>query len=172
VRLTNPEAESRLRERLDGGPLAALLDVRPARFSLVELEQQQVVAHHLASQAGAAVDSQIDVSANRVELFTPDASSFASSLAGAAFELPEGIALVPVARLAEQDVVRGGVHGTGCTGGFTVRAGNGDLGISTAGHCGNTQTFAGNTLPFRTEDTNTNQDVRSGQPPAVARFDS
>ena len=54
----------------------------------------------------------------------------------------------------------GGLSITGCTSGFTVRNSAGTRGVSTAGHCGNSQTLSGVALTFRGESYSGSYDVQ------------
>lgn len=155
-------AEERLQERLQGSELAFIVEVRPAQRSLAALEHQFAAARHVVEQLGFRADTAIDVFENRVVVRTPDARGLETALAAGAVQLPAGVVIVEVEELPrpEQAVLVGGTPGSTCTGGFTVERFNGDLGISTAAHCGNSQTFMGESLPFRSEDQEGNQDVQ------------
>ena len=163
VQFADPHGEERLKPRIADGPLAGKVTVRQVARSLDELEAQQAAARHLAGQVEIPVDSDINVHDNRVEVYAVDADGFGSRLAASALQLPDSVTVVPVDQLAilDQVTLTGGATLTGCTGGFTVRRNsNGELGISTAAHCGNTQRFNGTVLPFRAEDQSGNQDVQ------------
>lgn len=57
--------------------------------------------------------------------------------------------------------VGGGLGINGCTAGYVVRnISNGAFGLSTAGHCGNGASYAGQTLNFRAEGFSGSQDVQ------------
>jgi hypothetical protein len=154
-------AEERLKARLADGPLASLVQTRRARFSLEDLETRQETARGRSRAAGVAFNSQIDVMANRVELHVVELEKLQAKLAAAGVQLPDGVLIKRVPRLAESEALTGGVALSTCTSGFTVRHNiSGELGVSTAAHCGNTQYFQGVLLPFKLEDNNTDQDVQ------------
>lgn len=142
--------------------LAEPVEVLPAVHSLAELEAAQAAAHHLAGELGVAVESQIDVFDNAVELFAVEADRLQASLAQHDLRLPASVTVVPVERLSEPDQVTllGGRPLSTCTSAFTVRHSSGQHGVLTAAHCGNTQSFSGVSLPFRAEDQSGNQDVQ------------
>lgn len=162
TRFADPFAEERVRARLLREQRNELIEVRSAPRSLAELEADQDASRHLAKQLDTQVDSDINVFANRVELYAVDSPGLTSRLASTRLSLPGSTSIVSVPRLAESDQtqLRGGERLTGCTGGFTVRRSNGDVGISTAAHCGNTHSALGSNLPFRGEDQTGNQDVQ------------
>ena len=68
--------------------------------------------------------------------------------------------MIAVDRLAQPQQLDGGDALSSCTGGFTVGTVGGEVGIATAAHCGNTQSAEGQTLNFRSEDQQGNQDVQ------------
>lgn len=67
-------------------------------------------------------------------------------------ELSPSVLVIGVDRLAQPQQLDGAEALSTCTGGFTVRTASGDLGVSTAAHCGNVQVAQGQTLNFRNED--------------------
>ncbi len=162
VRLTDPAAANRIRPLLGRSALVDLIEIQPARFTMAELEDRQIAAHHQATAMGFAVDSDINVFENRVELSVVEEAQLRSTLASMRLPLPEGVVIVGVTGLVEfeQAALNGGASLSTCTAGFTVRRFNGELGISTAAHCGNVQRFLGVALPFRAEDQSGNQDVQ------------
>lgn len=162
VQFTDRGAEGRLKSRVAGGPLASVVETRRARFSLDDLEKRQDTSGQRSRAAGVPFNSDINVFENRVELHVVDVEKLQARLAAAGERLPEGVLLKRVARLAQSEVaIVGGSPLSTCTAGFTVRNNySGELGISTAAHCGNTQAFQGVNLPFRAEDNNGDQDVQ------------
>lgn len=160
VRFTHPSGEERLRARLAGTSLAALVEMRRAALSLVQLEERRSNARQLARQLRFPVDTDINVKENRAEIHLNRPQALRAALAAARAHLPDHVEIIAVSDLSRPAVLLGGEPGSGCTGGFTVFDNNGDLGISTAAHCGNTQSFQSVSLPFRSEDQQGNQDVQ------------
>lgn len=160
VRFTDPSAEERLRARVAGTSLAGLIETRRAAVSLAQLEERRTNARQLARQLRFPVDTDINVFENRAEIHSDRPQALRAALASARANLPDHVEIVAVSGLAEPVVLIGGESGSSCTGGFTVRGYNGEVGISTAAHCGNTQYFQGVSLPFRSEDQQGNQDVQ------------
>jgi hypothetical protein len=161
VRFTDAAAEGRLQARIAGGPLEGLVDVRPARFSLAQLEAKQKETRRNTERAKVQQNSDINVFENKVEVHTLDPDKLKAKLASVNAKIPDGVELKRVPRLATAEVaIYGGVGLSTCTAGYNVRSGSGELGISTAAHCGNTQYYQGVQLPFRGEDNNGDQDVQ------------
>ncbi|HEX6083745.1 MAG TPA: PKD domain-containing protein, partial [Thermoanaerobaculia bacterium] len=156
VRFTDPAAEARLRARIAGGALRDLVDVRPARWSLVELQQRRNDARGHARAAKVRTNSDINVRENRVELYVLDPAKLNAAKA----RIPDGVVIQRVSRLADGEALTGGRRISTCTSGFTVQAPNGELGVATAGHCDNTQYYQGILLPFRRERNDNDHDVQ------------
>ncbi len=161
VRFTHPSGEERLRVRLAGTSLARVVEMRGTEVSLVQLEEQRSKARQLTRQLRFPVDTDINVKENRAEIRSNRPQALRAALAAARAHLPDRVEIIVVSDLARPAVLRGGEPGSECTGGFTVLgSNNGELGISTAGHCGNSLSFQGVSLPFRSEDLQGNQDVQ------------
>ena len=160
VRFTDHFDEERLRARVAGTALEGLVEMRPAAVSLLQLGERRATVHQLVRQLRFAVDTDINVRENRVEIYSDRPQALHAALVAARATLPERVEIVPVAGLSQPAVLRGGESGSTCTGGFTVRGYNAELGISTAAHCDNTQYFQGVSLPFRSQDQEGNQDVQ------------
>lgn len=155
VRFQNPSAEARLQERLAGTSLEGMaVEVRPAAITLAELEERHAAAVQRIRRLGLAVDSDLNIKENRVEIYSESSQAVRAALSSARATLPGGVEIITVPALAKPAVLRGGDGDPGyCTGGFTVRStySPGVVGISTAGHCGNVQLFQGMALPFQAE---------------------
>lgn len=147
VRFTDRAAEERLAKRIAGGPLELLVETRPARVALAELEKQQKNLRSEGVKAGIEFESEIDVRSNRMNVYALDAEKFRVRLGHA---VPFGTRLEKVDRLSvEQNTIYGGAPLYDCTAAFGVRHNTtGELGISTAAHCSNAQYFNGIYLPF------------------------
>lgn len=160
VRFTNPASEQRLQARLARTSLAGLVELRRAAVSLVQLEERRNIARQHARQLRFPVDSDINVFENRAEIYSDRPQALRAALAAASANLPDHVEIIAVSGLAEPTVLIGGETGNSCTGGFTVRGYNGEVGISTAAHCPNNQYYQGVGLYFRSEDQQGNQDVQ------------
>ena len=160
ARFTDPAAAGRLRARVAGGALEELIETRSARWSLAELEKRQTESRGLARGLKIQTNSNVNVVENRVELYVLDPAKFGAAIAAAKARIPEGVAIQRVSRLAEPEALIGGSPLTTCTGGFTVQAPTGELGVATAGHCQNTQSFQFINLPFRREKEDGEYDVQ------------
>lgn len=151
VRFQDPSAEGRLRARIAGTPLAGMVvETRPAAASLAKLEERRAAALKRVRHLGFAVDTDINIKENRIEIYSNRPQELRKALAASRAVLPERVEVIAVPRLAEPAVLRGGEGDPGyCTGGFTVRSTDSTVfGISTAGHCGDYQTFQGLALPY------------------------
>jgi hypothetical protein len=126
------------------------IEIRTARWTLAQLEKHQAEAVSLANGLGFAVDSDIDVRKNQVEIYVEEDRA-TSALWSAARQFAPSVVLVGVEGLIRPLQLNGGQTLDSCTGGFTVRHNTGDLGIVTAGHCPRFQVAQGIELPFRAE---------------------
>lgn len=165
ARFTDPAAAGRLRARVAGGALEELIETRSARWSLAELEKRQAESRGIARGVKIPTNSKVNVAENRVELHVLDPAKFGNAVAAAKARIPEGVAIQRVSRLAGSEALVGGTSLTTCTAGFTVQATTGELGVSTAGHCQNNQSFQVLplqflSLPFRREKDSGEFDIQ------------
>lgn len=137
--------------------LAAVVRVEPARFTLQQLERRLEASYNRVRRAGIQSAGGVDVRANRAEVHVLRGRS-----ASARGLITEGDAsVVEVDHLPQEEIsMYGGLSITGCTSGFTVRNSAGTRGVSTAGHCGNSQTLSGVALTFRGESYSGSYDVQ------------
>ena len=141
--------------------LGALADVRPANASLSELMVMRRLGIYLARQLEVRADANIDVRANRAELRVVDRGAFLEELATRGLVLPAGLEVVEVDALVRPEAtIFGGLPITTCTLGFSVRNGSGTRGVTTAAHCGNSQSWSGGSLTFRGEAYRDSFDVQ------------
>lgn len=154
VRFQDATAADRLRTRVARSPLAGLpIETRPAAASLAELRSRRIAALQRVRGLGFAVDTDINVHDNRVEIYSERGPSLKAAIAAERASLPERVEIINVPALAKPSVLRGGDGDPGfCTGGFTVRQNStGRVGISTAAHCDNYWAYQGIAYPFAGE---------------------
>ena len=127
--------------------LADFVDVRPARWSLAQLLAD--VRSVVAANTGTA-DVDVDVFNNHVRVRTLAAASLRSD---ASTGLPASAEVEVVPMLSRPTELYGGAHLSLCTAGFSVfQIGSPNTkGVTTAGHCANSQTWFGQTLTFKAE---------------------
>lgn len=77
-------------------PLAGIVRARKARASLRSLEQAQRRAHDIVGATGIPIESGINVSQNRVELYAIDVRELKNALKNAGSRLPGHVALIEV----------------------------------------------------------------------------
>lgn len=137
--------------------LAAVVRVEPARFTLQQLERRLEAGYNRVRGAGIQAAGGVDVRANRAEVHVlRGRAAAARGLLGA-----EGAAVVEVDHLPQEEIAMyGGLTVSGCTSGFTVRNSAGTRGISTAGHCGNSQSLSGYALTLRGERYSGSYDIQ------------
>ena len=137
--------------------LAELVRVEPARFTLQQLERRLEASYHRVRAAGIPSAGAVDVRANRAEVHVLRGRS-----AAARGVLAEGeVSVVEVDHLPTEEIsMYGGLPISTCTTGFTVRNSAGTRGVSTAGHCGNSQTLSGYALTFRGEAYSGSYDIQ------------
>lgn len=146
VRFADPLANERLAKRIAGTPLESLVVTRPARVPLADLEKQQKALREAGRNAGIDFNSDIDVRTGRLDVFTLQPEKLRATLGES---LLKGVNVQRVSRLVETQAAVGGDMLADCTLGFGIRYnGTGELGIATAGHCSNWQTWNGIWLPF------------------------
>jgi hypothetical protein len=137
--------------------LAQVVRVEPARFTLQQLERRLEAGYNRVRNSGIPSAGAVDVRANRAEVHVlRGRSSQARAVLGAV-----EAAVVEVDDLPKEEInMYGGLNVTGCTSGFTVRNSAGTRGISTAGHCGNSQSLGGYALTLRGESYSGSYDIQ------------
>lgn len=138
--------------------LAQVVRVEPARFSLQQLERRLEASYNRVRNAGIPAAGEVDVRANRAEVHVLRGRS-----AAARGVLGEGetAVVVEVDHLPKEEIsMYGGLPISTCTTGFTVVNSSGTRGVSTAGHCGNSQTLSGYALTFRGEAYSGSYDIQ------------
>jgi hypothetical protein len=152
VAFTDPAAAARSTAAVRAVATVDDVAIRIVRYTLDELERNQLDAIAAIKTTGMLAESQVTVAQNQVELYVSrtDEPRLAARLAGAGRTLATSVAVVPVDRFSEDFVLHGGSalnspdgddSGTAddpaCTAGFTVNKATGEHGILTAAHCPN-----------------------------------
>ena len=76
---------------------ADYVEVRPATYTLAELMTAQQQASQIAGQLNQAVTTAVDVKGNRVELIVGNPELFQADLTAAGLDMPDAVAIVPIA---------------------------------------------------------------------------
>lgn len=151
-----------------GGPLANLVDVRPAALTLAELEAAQASALRAIRPLGVPVEAGLSMAKNRAEIYVVERARLDTALGAARLALPNGATVVTVPSLAQTAVdVYAGLVGNGCTLGFSVSGPEG-TGTTTAAHCDNNQSTSGANLPHIFEWNGWDRDVQWHTAPGQA----
>jgi archaellum component FlaF (FlaF/FlaG flagellin family) len=126
---------------LENSLLAELVEVQTADVSLAMLETTQKEAMQRISLLDIRVDSSINIQTGVVELYVLDRDEFEESLQELDLQLPNHVEVIVVKHLLQPTSnIYGGLSWDNvvCTIGFSVQSYNRELGVTTAGHCGNT----------------------------------
>lgn len=145
--------------------LASIVEVRTANMSLANLQRDQADTSSSVSASGIPANSGINVYNNTVELYVvkADRSRFDNALQRREVRLPDKVRIITVEALADDTVdIYGGLSLSGCTSGFSVKQGWIFItkGITTAGHCSDTQSYSGTSLPFQSENWAGSYDIQ------------
>ena len=137
-------------QHVANGPLSGMVEVRGADKTLVELKEARNRTIKSLGPLGIPVESSINVKENKAEVYVVDKSGLESVMRGANVELSDKVRLVKVGELSKKTTdIYGGLGITSCTIGFPVENSNGTRGITTAGHCSESQSYRGTTLPMQ-----------------------
>ncbi len=127
--------------------LARVTVAERAAVPLAQLRRRVEAAYGRVHGRGIEAAAAVNVRGNR-----PEVHVLAGSAAAARAALGSEAAVVVVDRLPEREVLMyGGLPGSACTLGFSVQNGSGTHGVTTAGHCGNSQSYSGYSLSFQAE---------------------
>ncbi len=141
--------EPTIRRRTAGGPLAGIIQVRAAKATLRELETARAEAVGVARRVAIRSNSGINIIENRAELYVLDPIQFDTALRKANVQLPGNARVVKTNGFPKEATnIYGGLALTDCTSGFSVRSASGVNGITTAGHCADSQQYSGVSLPW------------------------
>ena len=162
----------RFTDKLRGGEkLASLprqghtpaIELATVRFSLRQLEAILEKTRTRLARSGVLADLTLDVRANRIEVETLDVGLARQTLGEEVTASGSALTLRQVSGLAQPDnPIQGGRPLTDCTTGWVVRSSGGELGVTTAGHCGNATTYEDDWLGmiFRQEQYSGSYDIQ------------
>jgi len=150
---------------------AKVVEVRnTAKVSLDDLRRAHVSILSSNSMSNIPINSNINVFENCIELYvkTGDYDLLKNALQKTKIydEVKNKVKIIQVEALAEDCTdIYGGLSLRNCTSGFAVK--KWDLwswswikGITTAGHCSNTQSYNGNNLPFQSQNWAGSYDIQ------------
>lgn len=153
--------EATIRPYIENGPLAGAVDVRSASVPLNQLEIARDQAAQVTQKLSIPSYSGINVVENRAELYVLDPAQLDTSLKKASLQLPSNVKVIKVNEMPKEVAdIFGGKALTTCTSGFSVKNSGGTKGITTAGHCNNSQAYAGKNLPFQSGTTGGTYDIQ------------
>jgi len=137
--------------------LANIVEVRTAKVSLAELQRAQANALSSVRALDIPVESGINISGNYVDLYVAKANmhQLDDALQRGEIRFPDKVRVSTVDAMGKPDTeIYGGLPLSTCTSGFSVKKGwwiFTTKGITTAGHCSDTQSYSGNSLTFKSE---------------------
>lgn len=143
-------AEDSARSVIDDSPLRGVVNVVAADNSLAELVQAATV---LRSRTDLVpFDLDVDVVRNRVVVYVTSRAALNDYMAETRLALPDSATVEIVDELSHPAAdIYGGLSLSCGTSGFSVRSTvSGERGITAAGHCGNSQSYQGAPLAWRT----------------------
>ena len=152
VRFTSngDETIQRYGQHVANGPLAGMVELRSADVTLAELRQSQSDAMGAISGQDIPVESDIDVTTGKVNIYVAERSRLDDAVQRGNISLPENVDLVTVSTMGQLDAdIYGGLPLSECTSGFAVKKSDGTKGITTAAHCANYLTYDGEDLVFQ-----------------------
>ena len=155
-----------------GSPLVSVIEVRVVETSYERLILTQKLL--LLALRGMKYNLDINIPANRVEVYVLDEAAIKDSLMRNNFPLPAHAQIVLVPRLAKDEAeIYAGLPLRGCTAGWSVVSSGTITGIATSGHCSNFQFYDGVQLPLVVEEVSGSCDVqwhRDSTHTAVPKF--
>ncbi len=136
--------------------LARVAVAEHAAIPLVQLRRRAEAVYDRLRGRGIDAAVSVDVRANR-----PEVHVLAASASAARGAVGTDAAVVVVDRLPAREVlIYGGLPITTCTLGFSVQNASGTPGVSTAGHCNDSQSYSGYALTFMGEAWYGSHDVQ------------
>lgn len=153
--------ETTLQPYIKTGPLANLVDVHTASATLKEIESARTQAVDAVSNLDMRTSSAVNIPNNRAELYVLDPAQLLAELKKANVQLPDSTDVVKFLELSKDVAdIFGGKALTTCTSGFSVKNSSGTKGVTTAGHCNNSQSYSGKNLPFMSGTTGGVYDIQ------------
>ncbi len=128
--------------------LQQFAELRPSTYSLAALRGE---LSRFVGNWNRPFDVGINVRESVIEVNTISEQSVIAWARSNGVALPSSARVVTVASLPwpAADIYGGlGLDGSGCTSGFSVVNGSGTRGITSAGHCGDANSYQGSDLPF------------------------
>ena len=167
VQFTDYVDDTRMQSYIEQGLLTDMINVQTAQWSLAQLEANQAMAISTAQEMGVTVESGINVFKNQVELYVEEEADLNLLVEQAALT-PEsvlnddtGMEFIKVDAFSTADAnIFGGLAMSTCTSGFAVSNSGGTRGVTTAGHCGNSQQVVGESLSFQQEQFGGSSDLQ------------
>lgn len=154
--------EAILQPYIKDGPLTDMIEVRMANVTLNQLRIDRERAAQIVNMLGIRAYTGINIIENRAELNVLDPVQLETALQDSGQQLPDNIKVIKVDEMPKEVTdIFGGLALTDCTSGFSVKTFDGSTkGITTAGHCSNTQTYDGKNLPFQSGTTGGVYDIQ------------
>jgi streptogrisin C len=151
-------------DRLNG-----VVEVRHVARTYAQLKAAQIRALQLRSVV--AFDADIDLRSNQVRLYVAakggqelaaKAGALRAAAAGSGAPLPDWVVVHGADSMSHPDLdIFGGLNlSDTCTSGFSVTGSGGSGGVTTAAHCPNSLSYAGNALTFKAERYEQSFDVQ------------
>ena len=151
VKFTSNGSETiqRYGQHVANGPLAGMVELRSANVTLAELRQAQSDAMGAIRGQDIPVELDIDVTTGKVNVYVAERGRLVNAIQNGSISLPENTDLINVSAMGRlQADIYGGLSPTTCTTGFAVKKSGGKKGITTAGHCQNSQAYDGTDLTY------------------------
>ncbi|MBI5839475.1 MAG: hypothetical protein HZB19_05180 [Chloroflexi bacterium] len=144
--------------------LVAIVDVQPAKISLVELQYAQKETLSSLWNMEIPVESEINVYENNIKIFVTQADRMRldDALQDKLLTIPDYIKIITVPELGKTEVnIHGGLGLNPCTSAFSVENSQGVRGVTTAAHCSQSYSLSYNGiyLPLQSWIKSTSYDV-------------
>jgi streptogrisin C len=162
VVLTTDPASVRTIADAEASHLAVTIEVRQVAYNMRQLKADQLALQERFGASGVAIDLRVKM--NRVIVEVPSDAMDALSSADLQALPATAIVAAGVDPRVPTVTLRGGLHLSSCTSGWTIYYGSNtsNRGITTAGHCNNSQSYSGNPLTYQNDEHKSgNYDVQS-----------